>query len=187
VIIMNDDTRNRRRSAANRSATDGRIERAKDSALGGHHDSPSGADHAGEAAGGIGGALTGAGIGAAAGPVGILIGGVAGAMGGWWAGRAVAEAAERLTLDDDEYYRRHFEERRGTGGDHPGPERRYEELSKAYYLGHIAAHNPNFLRRQFDEIEKELERAWGPFEEADGSWRLVRDFARTGYHRGAGE
>src|SRR3954465_10025780 len=90
-------------------STDGRVERAKDSALGKHDSNPSHLDEAGEAAGGIGGVLAGAAIGSVAGPVGTLIGGIAGAMGGWWSGRAVTEAASKLTKDDDEYYRKSYE------------------------------------------------------------------------------
>src|SRR5215213_9390894 len=90
-------------------STDGRIERAKDRALGKHDDNPSVADQVGEGVGGIGGALAGAAIGTVAGPIGSLIGGIAGAVGGWWTGRAVSEAASALTEDDDRYYRSHYE------------------------------------------------------------------------------
>src|SRR5215211_350312 len=88
---------------------DGRIERAKDAALGRHDDNPSHADELGEATGGISGVLVGAGIGSAAGPIGTLIGGIAGALGGWWAGRAVAEAASSLSHEDEEYFRGHYD------------------------------------------------------------------------------
>src|SRR5438876_12456400 len=93
----------------NRDSIDGRIERAKDAALGSHDGAPGLGDELGEATGGISGVLVGAGIGSAAGPVGTLIGGIAGAIGGWWTGRAVAEAAGALTHEDDEYYRTHFD------------------------------------------------------------------------------
>src|SRR5436305_10681369 len=54
-------------------STDGRIERAKEAALGPHTGQPSLADEIGEATGGIAGVLLGAGIGSSAGPVGTLI------------------------------------------------------------------------------------------------------------------
>src|SRR6185503_17029757 len=82
---------------ADRGSIDGRLEQVKDAALGAHDRNPSVADEIGEAAGGIAGVLLGAGIGLSAGPVGTLIGGIAGAIGGWWTGRAIAEAAEKLT------------------------------------------------------------------------------------------
>ena len=70
-------------------STDGRMERAKDKALGKHDDDPSVADQVGEGVGSIGGMVAGATIGTVAGPIGTLIGGIAGAVGGWWTGRAV--------------------------------------------------------------------------------------------------
>ena len=129
-----------------------------------------------EAAGGISGTLLGAGIGAPAGPLGVLLGGIAGALGGWWAGRAVTEAAEKLTADDDAYYRRHFESREGRPADQS-----YDDVRNAYLLGHIAAENPNFLAREFDEVEPELRRGWPSTE---GSWDSAREYAREAYARG---
>jgi hypothetical protein len=90
-------------------STDGRIERAKDKALGKHDDNPSVADQVGEALAESAGWSAGATIGTVAGPIGTLIGGIAGAVGGWWTGRAVSEAASALTNDDDQYYRSHYE------------------------------------------------------------------------------
>jgi phage tail tape-measure protein len=75
---------------------DGRIEQAKDAALGAHSSTPSTADTIGEAAGGVSGTVLGASVGAPAGPIGSLLGGIVGAISGWWAGRAVTEAAETL-------------------------------------------------------------------------------------------
>jgi phage tail tape-measure protein len=75
---------------------DGRIEQAKDAALGSHKTPPSTADAIGEAAGGVSGTVLGASVGAPTGPFGSLIGGIVGAISGWWAGRAVTEAAEKL-------------------------------------------------------------------------------------------
>lgn len=160
-------------------STDGRIERAKDAALGKHRGDPTTADEIGEAAGGISGVLLGAGIGSAAGPVGTLIGGIAGAIGGWWAGRAVTEAAERLGEDDEEYYRRHYESQPKRPAD-----RSYDDVRGAYYLGQIASHNPNFVEREFTEVEPELERGWAAYADKYGTWTTVRDFAREGFTRG---
>jgi hypothetical protein len=162
-----------------KGSTDGRIEHAKDVALGGHDSSPSTADEIGEAAGGISGTLLGAGVGAAAGPLGAVIGGVAGALGGWWAGRAVSEAAEALTTDDDAHYRQHFESQPRLA------DQSYDDARSAYLLGHIASHNPNFTAREFDEVEPELERGWGSVGEGQlGPWKRARSYAREGYQRG---
>jgi hypothetical protein len=168
--------RNDRRSA---DSIDGKLERAKDAALGRHHHGPTTADQIGEAAGGLTGVLVGAGIGSAAGPVGTLIGGVAGAIGGWWVGRAVVEAASTLSHEDEAYFREHYD----TVPNRPA-DRAYDDVRAAYYLGQIASRNPNFLEREFTEVEPELERGWASFSEKYGSWTTVRDYAAVGFRRG---
>src|SRR4051812_36439795 len=122
---------------------DGKLERAKDAALGSHHGHPTVADQIGEGVGGMSGVLLGAGIGSAAGPVGALIGGIAGAIGGWWAGRAVVEAASSLSQEDEAYFREHYDNVPNRAAD-----RAYDDVRPAYYLGQIASHNPNFLERE---------------------------------------
>lgn len=160
-------------------STQGKVERAKDQALGKHDDHPDVGDHVGEAAGGISGVLAGAAIGSLGGPIGTVIGGIAGAMGGWWTGRAVSEAAEALTEDDEAYYRKHYEtSRAGT--------RSYDDVRPAYHLGHIASHNPNFQGRSFSEVEPELQRGWsGDVSSRYGQWSEVRGYASEGYTRGS--
>jgi len=168
------DTANR-----DRDSIDGRIERAKDAAFSAHDSDPSVADELGEATGGISGVLVGAGIGSAAGPIGTLIGGIAGALGGWWAGRAVAEAASSLTHEDEAHFRGHFDSLQQRPAD-----RAYDDVRSAYYLGQIASHNPNFLAREFTEVEPELERGWSSHGDKYGSWTTVRDYAAEGFDRG---
>ncbi|HSQ31161.1 MAG TPA: hypothetical protein VLN49_14980 [Gemmatimonadaceae bacterium] len=160
-------------------STDSRIERAKDVALGKHHAHATIGDEIGEAAGGISGVLLGAGIGSAAGPVGALIGGIAGAIGGWWAGRAVAEAASSLSQEDEEYFRAHYDSVENRPAD-----RAYDDVRGAYYLGQIASHNPNFIEREFTEVEPELERGWASHADKYGPWTTVRQYAATGFSRG---
>ena len=159
--------------------TDGRIEQAKDAALGSHSGEPSLADEIGEATGGITGVLLGAGIGSSAGPVGTLLGGIAGAIGGWWTGRAIAEAAEKLTTEDDEEFRAHYESSSGHTAD-----RNYDDVRGAYFLGHIASQNPNFLDREFSEVEPELQRGWRNCGHPPCSWDEVRSYVGEGYRRG---
>lgn len=168
-----------RKDDAGRGSLDGRLERAKDAALGAHRGGPSVGDEIGEAVGGISGVLLGAGIGTAAGPLGTLIGGIAGAIGGWWGGRAVAEAAESLTSDDESHYRAHY--RRCSDCD---DEAKYERARAAYYVGHLASHNPEYAGRTFDEIESELRRGWPDGDERCDEWPRVRAFAEEGYRRG---
>lgn len=169
----------REERAPERGSIDGRLERAKEAALGPHEGAPSLADEIGEAAGGITGVLVGAGIGSSAGPVGTLIGGIAGAIGGWWSGRAIAEAAEKLSSEDDAEFRAHYESSPRRLAD-----RQYEDVRAAYFLGHIASHNPNFVDRQFDEIEPELARGWRDCPERPCDWEQIRPFAGEGYRRG---
>jgi hypothetical protein len=160
-------------------STDGRLERAKDVALGRHDSHPSLGDELGEATGGISGVLVGAGIGSAAGPIGTLLGGIAGALGGWWAGRAVAEAASSLTHEDDDHFRAHYLAQPNRHAD-----RAFDDVRGAYYLGQIASHNPNFKARKFEDVEEELEEGWAAAGDKVGSWVAVRTYAAEGFTRG---
>lgn len=144
-----------------------------------HDDHPDASDHVGEAAGGISGVLTGAAIGSAAGPIGTVIGGIAGAMGGWWAGRAISEAAENFTDEDEKYYRGHYERSPSRTAD-----RKYEDVRPAYAVGHLAARNPDYSERSFDQVEKDLQKGWtSSMRERHGEWSTVRPFARDAYDR----
>ena len=142
-------------------------------------DQPTVGDQIGEAAGGISGVVAGAAIGSIGGPIGSLIGGIAGAVGGWWAGRAISEAASRITDADEEHYRAHYDSlgaRRDTTA--------YDEARPAYHLGHIAGYNPTYAGREFEEIEPELERGWTSVSDVgQRTWTGVREYARTGYSR----
>ncbi|HXF23370.1 MAG TPA: hypothetical protein VN602_02560 [Gemmatimonadaceae bacterium] len=138
-------------------------------------------DEIGEAAGGISGVVVGAAIGSVGGPVGTLIGGIAGAVGGWWAGHAVAEAAQEYTVGDDAVYRNHYDNSPNRLAD-----RDYESVSPAYRLGHLAARNPDYRGRPFDDIEDELRRGWnGGAKQTYGEWDTVRGYVRDAYDRSA--
>lgn len=161
-------------------STDARIERAKDSALGKHDSHPSHLDEAGEAAGGIGGVLAGAAIGSVAGPVGTLIGGIAGAMGGWWSGRAVTEAASKLTKEDDEYYRASYESSPNRLAD-----RSYDDVRPAYHLGQVASQNPDYANKEWSAVQADLQRGWtAEHAKKYGDWNTVSSYAGEGYNRG---
>src|SRR5688500_8715610 len=96
-------------------------------------------DEIGEAVGGISGVLTGAALGSLGGPIGTIIGGIAGAVTGWWTGRAISEAATRMTHDDDKYYETHYQTSETRMAD-----RTYEHVRPAYQLGHLASMNPDY-------------------------------------------
>jgi hypothetical protein len=108
-----------------------------------------------------------------------LLGGIAGALGGWWTGRAVAEAAGTLTHEDERHYRAHFD-----ASPNRPVDRAFDDVRGAYYLGQIASHNPNFLERQFTEVEPELERGWAQHADANGSWSSVRHYVAEGFTHG---
>ena len=161
-------------------STDGRVERAKDAALGTHDSTPSHLDEAGEAAGGIGGVLAGAAIGSIAGPVGTLIGGIAGALGGWWSGRAVTEAASKLSTDDDEFYRKTYE-----GSTARLADRSYDDVRPAYHLGQIASQNPDYANKDWSAVQMDLQRGWtAEHTKKYGEWSTVSSYASEGYNRG---
>jgi len=137
------------------------------------------ADYVGEAAGGISGGLAGAAIGSIGGPVGTLIGGLAGVVGGWWAGRSIAEAAKDYGDVDDRYYRSHYESRSRAAN------RSFDDVRPAYQLGHLASRNPEYRGRDFDTVESDLQRGWSDdIGKRHGDWSTVRDYAREGYTRG---
>ena len=160
-------------------STDGKVERAKDAALGSHDSHPSHVDEAGEAAGGISGVLAGAAIGSVAGPVGTLIGGIAGAVGGWWSGRAVTEAASKLTTDDDSYYKKSYE-----GSSNRMADRSYEDVRPAYHLGHVAAHNPDYANKNWSDVQQDLSKGWtADHAKQFGEWNAVSGYASEGFAR----
>jgi hypothetical protein len=137
---------------------------------------PSPADHVGEAAGGITGALAGAAIGTTAGPIGTLLGGIAGAIGGWWSGRAIAEAAEDITEADEQYYREQVASRSDTTYD--------DGARGAFYLGVVAAANPDYAGKDFVDIEPDLAKGWNAGATNHGKWNTVKPYASMGFSRG---
>ncbi len=162
---------------------DGKLERAKEAALGPHDGDPTVADLVGEAAGGISGVLAGAAIGSLAGPIGTVIGGIAGAVGGWWGGRAISEAIERLTEDDETYYRQHYQR---TSHGRRKADHGFDDARPAYQLGHIAGMNPEYRGRDFEEIEADLQRGWNDdVRNRYGEWDAVRGYVEEGFNRRA--
>ena len=159
-----------------RGSLDGRLERAKEAALGPHDGDPTVADLVSEAAGGISGVIAGAAIGSAAGPIGTIVGGIAGAVGGWWAGRGVADA---FTDKDYDAYRTHYESAPDRIAD-----RTFEHVTPAYAVGHLAGRNPEYASRSWEEIEADLQRGWtDDIAKRHGQWPAVRGYARAAFER----
>ena len=139
---------------------------------------PSNKEGAAKGVGGIGGAAAGAAIGAMAGPVGAVIGGLAGAVGGWWAGKGIADATNSFDEKEEAYYRSHYE-----SDPYRAADRRYEDVRPYYLIGHLAAHNPDYRSREFDEIEPELERGFASRSDAQLDWTGGRSYARAAFAR----
>src|SRR5690606_33783746 len=102
-----------------------------------------------EALGGLTGAAGGAGLGAMLGPAGIIIGGIAGAVGGWWAGHGVGEATDDFNDETDAHYRRLHSQKHADVSD-------YDDARSFYHLGRVAARNPDYRGRGFQEVEGDL-------------------------------
>lgn len=135
------------------------------------------AETLGGGAGGFVGAVSGMALGAMGGPVGLVLGGLAGALGGWWGGKEIAEA---LTEDDDRRYRERYE-----ASPHRLADRAYEDVRPAYVVGHLAARNPDYEGRSFEEIEPDLSRGWTDEVVArTGAWNSIRVYVREAYETG---
>jgi hypothetical protein len=129
--------------------------------------------------GGAGGAIAGAAVGTVTlGPIGTIIGAIAGAVGGGWTALAAAAPAH-YGVDHDREYRAHFESDPRRVAD-----RSFEIARPAYALGHLAARNPDYARRDFESIENDLVRGWSDNLRAEhGEWSVVRRYAKEAYTR----
>ena len=138
------------------------------------------AETLGKTSGGFLGAVGGMSLGALGGPVGLALGGLAGALGGWFAGRGIADA---MTEDDDDAYRRHYESAETRLAD-----RRYEDVRPAYVAGHLAGRNPEWASRSFTDIEPDLRRGWNPeVARSCGEWSVARPYAMAAFDRVRGD
>jgi hypothetical protein len=137
-------------------------------------------------AGGAAGSLTGAAlVGAASGSIaggpigaaaGALAGAVAGSVVGGIAGKAIAE---RINPEHEaDYWRHEFPTRRYAIASRYG----YQDFEPAYRLGY--GRYPEYVGRQFDEIEPEFERHWERDRgESKLSWAEAREATRDAYER----
>jgi hypothetical protein len=107
-----------------------------------------------------------------------LLGGLALAAGGWWAGKQLHQAFGEMGEEDETDYRTHFES-------YPArPDTlTYDRARTGYTLGHVAARNPGYQGRTFDEVEPEIRRGFTG--EYAGQYDTLRDFCRYGYERSA--
>lgn len=106
-----------------------------------------------------------------------VVGAVALAAGGWWAGKQLLSSFSKMSREDDTHYRTHFDTypTRPVG-------MTYTRARSGYALGHLAAQNPSYAGRSFDEVEPDLR---GGFTGGNaGQYDTLRDFCRYGYERG---
>ena len=99
-------------------------------------------------------------------------------LGGWWAGTDARQAASSFS-DNDAACRRHFETTSPTSEETKVD---YYTTRPAYGFGYVARHNPDYQGKEFDQIERELERAWEESaRDRHGEWPEVQDRVRFGY------
>jgi hypothetical protein len=129
--------------------------------------------------GAAGGAVAGATVGTVTlGPIGTIIGAIAGALGGGWTALAAA-APTHYGPEHDQEYREHYESDSERLAD-----RTFETARPAYQLGHLAARNPDYARREFESIEEDLRRGWSDDVRArHGDWSIARRYVREAYMR----
>jgi hypothetical protein len=115
------------------------------------------------------------------GPIGTIVGAIAGAVGGGWT--AVAAAAPAYySPDHDREYREHYESDTERLADRP-----YDTARPAYQLGHLAARNPDYVRRDFESVESDLQRGWtDDVRTRHGDWQVARRYAREAFMRERG-
>ncbi|MBA4157672.1 MAG: hypothetical protein H0X65_09375 [Gemmatimonadetes bacterium] len=117
---------------------------------------------------------TGTALHAVGGPLGWITGKIAGTVGGWW--NSASEAVAELPETDEQACRIHFEAYavRPSG-------MTWDTARTAYTIGYIAAANPAYSGRGFDDVEPDLRHGFD--EETSGVYDSLRDFARYGYER----
>jgi phage tail tape-measure protein len=131
----------------------------------------------GIAAGGSAGAAAGAAIGSVvAGPAGAAFGGAVGAVTGGLAGQAVAEALD--PEEEESYWKENFQSRPYSSG------RQYDEFREAYRYGWESAAKKENFKKDFEDIESELETSWPSYRNSDKeTWNDFREVVRDAYNR----
>jgi ElaB/YqjD/DUF883 family membrane-anchored ribosome-binding protein len=111
---------------------------------------------------------------AAGGPLGMVMGKIAGKVGGWWS--SASEAKAEYSKEEEQLCARHFEayEAKPAG-------LTFDVARTAYQIGYIAAENPDYRERDFDEVEADLRHGFTA--EPSQEYNALRDFARFGYER----
>jgi hypothetical protein len=104
------------------------------------------------------------------------LGAVAVAAGGYWASKKLFQAASEIGEEEERDCRTFYDMH---------PSRTFVTYDKArtgYALGYVAARNPEYAGRSYDDVDAHLSSGYG---RRAGNYADVRDFARRGYERGA--
>jgi hypothetical protein len=118
-------------------------------------------------------AATGAALHAVGGLLGTVVGKIAGRVGGWW--NTASEAIAELPEAEEQACRAHFDAYQTLPAGVT-----WDTARTAYLLGYIAAENPAYRERSFDEVEVDLQHG---FDEGGEELTALRDFTRFGYER----
>jgi hypothetical protein len=117
----------------------------------------------------------GASLSAISGPLGTVVGKIAGRVGGWW--NTASEAIAELPEEEHQACLLHFEAYTPRPADMT-----FETALPGYGLGYVAARNPDYRGRRFEDIEPDLRHGFNT--DLDTEYPAMRDFARFGYERG---
>jgi hypothetical protein len=111
----------------------------------------------------------------AGGALGTVVGKIAGRVGGWW--NTASEAIAELPEEEHQACLLHFEAYTPRPADMT-----FETALPGYGLGYVAARNPDYRGRRFEDIEPDLRHGFNT--DLDTEYPAMRDFARFGYERG---
>jgi hypothetical protein len=130
----------------------------------------------GETMGGMAGRAAGQATDMAMHALGNMVGAAVNVLGDWWASDSAREAARSFGEEKDSDCRSHFERSSSASS------RTYESTRPLYQFGHVAGQNPDYQGRSFQEVEPELQKAWGDDQSNRyGEWPTVRGYVGFGF------
>lgn len=105
------------------------------------------------------------------------VGALALAGGAWWASRKLSETVSELSEEEERECRTLYES-------HPARASvPYDHARTVYVVGYVAARNPDYSGRAYDDVEPHLRSGFtGP---RTVTFDSLRDFGRRGYERGS--
>jgi uncharacterized protein (TIGR02271 family) len=90
-------------------------------------------------------------------------------------------SARSSMMSDDDYYRRDWTSKYGTGGGS------YEDYQPAYSYGAEMARNEQYRGRQWNDVESDLRDTWERRHPGDSSWERFKAAIRHGWDRMTGD